>query len=61
MQIGVTTDSSVRNSSSRPAFAGLVKRVSSAVFLLIFFANPTPGRAIPSFCPQIRVAVLGLP
>jgi hypothetical protein len=49
MQIGVTTDSSVRNSSSRPAFAGLVSALGLLFFLSIFFCNPTPGRAIPAF------------
>ena len=49
MQIGITTFSTSRRSSSRPAFAGLASAFALLFFLLIFFANPTPGRAIPAF------------
>ena len=49
MQIGLTTDSTARRFSSRPAFAGLASALGLLFFLSIFFCSPTSGRAIPAF------------
>ncbi len=49
MQIGVSTVIKRRDSSTKPAFAGLASALGLLFFFSIFFSNPTPGRAIPAF------------
>ena len=49
MQIGITTFSNRKQSFLQSILASLASAFALLFFLLIFFANPTPGRAIPAF------------
>jgi hypothetical protein len=49
MQIGITTFSNRKQSLHQSLLAGLASAFALLFFLMIFLANPTPGRAIPAF------------
>ena len=49
MQISFTTVSDGKQSFFGAACASLTSALALMVFLLMFFGNPTPGRAIPAF------------
>ena len=49
MQIGLKNLSSGTRSFLGSAIASLASALTLLIFLLIFFGNPTPGRAIPAF------------
>ncbi len=48
MQIGTTTIA-LRKKFSRSISAAFAAMLALLPFLVVFFANPTPGRAIPAF------------
>jgi hypothetical protein len=49
MQTGNTTASNGKRSFSQSILSSLAGGFALLMFLLLFFANPTPGRAIPAF------------